>query len=786
MRKNHIFTSIFTVLLLFVGTALSAQMSDEQVIQELRRLENAGVSQQQMQVELMQRGVTPVQLQRIRNQQANRQNAIDIGADTEVNEHTLREHFEVPPAFDELPIIAPEDRIFGHDFFSAITFTPDMNMPTPANYILGAGDELIIDVWGHTAEHFRHTIAPDGHITIRDVGRIQLSGLTFEQAQARIKNQLATIYSDLASTHPQTFMAMSLGNVRTIQVHVMGEVMRPNTYTLSSLASVFHALHVSGGPNRIGSLRNIHVFRGGNKVATIDLYEYLMNADSSSDITLRDGDLVRVDPHSVLTQIIGEVRRPMWYEMRENETLDDLIRFAGGFTGNAFRGNVALLRRGDVEMEAFTLSGHEFASFHLQDGDQVSVESILDRFANMIEITGAVYRPGQYAIGNEIRTVKDLINIAQGTTGDAYLYRVLLHRQQDDLREIMYSFSLLDLLNGRRPDIILQRNDRLHVPSIFSIEDNITVSISGEVRAPGSFPFALNMHIEDLLLRAGGLTDAASTAQIDVFRRMRDPASVSVPVYTSETFSLSLRDGHVIESDVDFVLQPFDEVFVRRSPAYQAQQIVTVRGEVLHEGPYAKIRRDERLSSLIERAGGLTDAAFVQGARLSRELTEAERRRARDAADMAARVAGDTTFVDGLDFSRDYVSIDLVRALQNPGGNADAVLREGDILYIPVFNSTVRISGGVLHPNIVTYDSRMNLNAYVRQAGGFTRLAMRNRAYVVHMNGQVSTGRWATVTPGSEIVIPERPEREGVSMQNMLGMSTSLATLALVIMNILR
>ena len=785
MRRNYKFTSILTILFLAFSLTLSAQMSDQEVVREVQRLESAGMPHQQILMELSRQGVSVAQVQRILSQVSEVQDA--IAADN-VTHDRLRDEAVIPVrAPQQAPQGNPENRMFGQYFFSAgtLTFAPNMNMPTPANHILGAGDEIIIDVWGHSELNLRQYIAPDGHITVPGVGRIQLSGFTVQQAEGRIKNHLATIFSDLVSARPETFMAMSLGNVRTIMVHVVGEVVAPGTFTLSSFATVFHALYVSGGPNNIGSLRNIQVLRGGNIVATIDLYEYLMNSGGVGNITLRDGDIVRVNVHGILAQITGEVRRPMWFEILENETVEDLIRFAGGFGGDAFQSTVSLQRRGEFEREAFTLNEREFASFRLQDGDRVSVGSILDRVANMIEITGAVYRPGQYAIGNDIRTVRDLVNVAQGTTGDAYLYRVQLHRLQEDLRPTMKAFNLVQLLSGRIPDIPLQANDRLHIPSIFSIEDDVTVSIGGEVRSPGTFPFALNMHLEDLILRAGGLTSAASTAQIDVFRRVRDPRSTTVPSEISETFTVSLRDGHIIASEVELILQPFDRVVVRRSPGYEEQQIVTIRGEVLFEGQYARIRRDERLSSFVTRAGGVTEFAFLQGARLYRERTEIERRRAQDAAAAAARVVEDLEWIDGLDINRRIVAINLERALRNPGGDADIILQEGDMLYIPINPGTVEIVGGVLFPNVVAYDSRMSLTAYVRQAGGFTPLAMRNRAYVVHLNGQVSTGRWATVTPGSMIVIPERQPRERLTLQGTIGLTTSLATLLVVLLRVL-
>ena len=785
MQRKYTFTTLLTLFFLFVSTALFAQMSDQQVMQELLKYQNSGLSQQQIALELSKKGVPVTQLQRIKEQYENQQNVTNSAVDSNYDprENTFRDASEVQVITAQTPQAAPEELVYGQNFFSAgnLTFAPNMNMPTPANYVLGPGDELIIDVWGDSELNVRYTIAPDGHITVPGLGRIQLSGLNVKQAESKIRNEFSSIYSDLGSYTPRTFLGVSVGNVRTIKVNVMGEVITPGTYTLSSFASAFHALYVSGGPNKIGSLRNIRIFRSGDVIATVDLYEYLMRGNNTRDITLRDGDIVKVEPYGILAQVTGEVKRPMWYEMRPSETLHDLLQFAGGFSGNAYKANVSLLRKGSSEMEAYTLNEPEYAYFNLKDGDQVAVGNILDQYSNMVEITGAVYRPGKYAIGDQIKTVRDLISIAQGITGDAYVHRALLYRQQDDLKQTMQSFDLDALMSSRIPDIPLQKNDRLHIPSIFSIEDSLTVYVGGEVRAPGNYPYAENMHLEDVVLRAGGLRESASTAQIDVFRRFKDPASTTSSSQTGQALRFSLRDGEIISSDTTFVLHPFDQVVIRRSPGYEAQQNISVRGEVLFDGQYAKIKKDERLSSFIQRAGGLTEYAYAKGARLSRQLNEAERRRTRDALLARATAEGDSTYIENMDFSTQYVGIDLEKAMKKPGSDDDIILRQGDEIFIPQYEGTVKISGGVLYPNTVTYNKRMSLESYVRQAGGYSRLAMKNKPFVIYMNGKVASGRWAKIEPGCEIIVPERPERESVGIQNILGMSTTLASLALII-----
>ena len=770
MNRKYRFISLLTMLFLLTS-ALFAQVSDQQVIQELRKYENSSMSQQQILFELNKKGITATQLQRIRTQYEGNQQSAEGEPISNYNPANvlLRDSTEISLIIPEMLQTPPEEQVYGQNFFTSknLTFAPNMNMPTPANYVLGPGDEVIIDLWGNSELNLKYTITPDGYITVPGLGRIMLSGLNVKQAESKIRNQFSIIYSDLDSPTPGTFLAISVGNVRTIKVNVMGEVVTPGTYTLSSFASAFHALYVSGGPSKIGSLRNIHIYRDGKVAATVDLYEYLMKGNNMGDITLHDGDIVKVEPYGIRAQITGEVKRPMWYEMRPTGTLQDLIRFAG-------------------EMEAYTLNEPDYAQFNLMDGDQVSVGNILEQFSNMVEISGAVYRPGKYAISDQIKTVRDLVSIAQGIKGDAYVYRALLYRQQDDLKQTMQSFDLDALLSNRIPDIPLQKNDSLHIPSIFSIEDSVTVYIGGEVRAPGSYSYASNMRLEDIILSAGGLTESASTAQIDVYRRIKDPARTSMSASTGQAFQFSLKDGAIISSDTSFVLQPFDQVFVRRSPGYETQQNVTIKGEVLFGGQYAKLTKDERISSLIKRAGGLTDYAYIEGARLIRKSTPEEIERSRKAMYAQAKAERDSTYIAGIDFTTQTVGIDLEKALKKPGSDDDLILMEGDILTIPEYNNTVKISGGVLYPNTVTYNKRMNVDNYIRQAGGYSRLAMKNKTFVVYMNGKVASGRWARIEPGCEIIVPERPERQPMSLQGILGISTSIASLALLITNLIR
>ena len=791
--KRYLLTAL---LFLFITGTLFAQMSDQQVIDELRRYQNSGLSQEQIATEMVRKGISPTQLQRLRSQYNVTEGAQESGRTDTQNQLG---QFRNDMVISEIPSIPQdatpqEDKVYGETLFQRenLTFAPNMNMPTPANYVLGAGDEIIIDVWGDSELNVQYKIAPDGHITVPGLGRIQLSGMTVDQAESRIRTQFSTIYSDLDSSQPHTFLAISVGNVRTIKVNVMGEVRSPGTYTLSSFASAFHALYTAGGTTNIGSLRNIRIFRSGRQMADIDLYEYLIKGNNMEDITLQDGDIVMVEPHGILAQAKGEVRRPMWYEIKPHETLQDLIRYAGGFSENAFKGTITLQRSGDAEREVYTLSEAEYPVFQLHDGDKIQVDSILSRFTNMVEISGSVYRPGKYAISDRISTVRDLVEIAQGTTGDAYLQRALLYRENDDLTRSMRSFNLDALLSNQISDVELKRNDLIHIPSILALDDNLTVFIGGEVHNPATYPYAENMHVEDIILRAGGLTEAASTARIDVYRRIKDPSGTTITENTSTVHTFSLLDGEIVSNNPDFVLEPFDQVIVRRSPGYEEQQLVTIEGEVLFKGSYSKITKDERLSSLINRSGGLTPYAYTKGARLSRRLTPEEQQRVRESIQLKAQVDQldtESQLIQDLkeaNISNQYVAIELEKALKNPGGPEDIILREGDILNVPEYKEFVTISGAVLYPNMVTYKKNKKLSYYINQAGGYSRLAMKGKPFVVYMNGEVSSGRWARVEPGCEIIVPEKPEREPLNMQGILGLGTSIASIALLISNLVR
>jgi len=606
-----------TSVLLLITVATFSQLSDQQVIEQLKSYKNAGMTQEQILVDLAGKGVTKAQLERLKAQY---DASIAAGTATEVtpqNRTREQEGSDKVIVVKETTVRNPNE-IYGRDLFSSknLTFQPSMNLPTPENYQLGAGDEIVVDIWGNSEFTFRQSISSEGNINVPNIGPVFLNGLQIKEASVKIKRAFSRIYSDLSSPNPGTFIKISLGNIRSIQVNIMGEVVLPGTYTLSSFASVFHALYSAGGINEIGSLRDIKVYRGGKVVSTIDIYEYLMKGDNSEDITLREGDIVKVEPYKKRVQIVGVVKRPMIYEMKENETLITLIEYAGGFQSIAYKKNLRLTRKGDSELKVYTVESGDFSNFVLKDGDAFTVDNILDKYENRVEISGAVFRPGAYAIDSGIKTLKELINMAEGIKEDAFLSRTLLYRENKDLSITVESVDLSKLFSGEIADIALRKNDRLYVPSIDELRDELFVTLSGEVKRPANYPYAGNMSIEDLILQGGGLLESASRARIDISRRIKNPMSTTQTDEQSEVFSFTLERGLIISGEKNFILQPFDIVNVRRSPGYETQQNVYLRGEVVFGGAYPKIKRDERLSSFIQRAGGLTSSAYITGARM--------------------------------------------------------------------------------------------------------------------------------------------------------------------------
>lgn len=681
-------------------------------------------------------------------------------------------------------------RIFGHDMFtnSQLTFEPNLSIATPDNYVLGPGDEVIVDVWGDSQMTVESTISPDGKIFISNVGPVSLAGLTVAEASQRLRGVLSNIYEGLADGSVQ--MKLSLGSIRSIQVNITGEVTASGTYTVPSLATLFHALYVAGGVNELGTLRSVKIYRGGKLFSDVDVYDYILNGNSSRDIALRDGDLITVAPYGKLVEITGNVKRPMYYELKGGETVADLIRFAGDFNGEANRNMVSVTRRQGGKYSSFTVSSSDFGNFVLEDGDVVSVGGSIDRYENRVGVEGAVYRPGYYAIDDKTTTLKQLIERADGLREDAFMPRAILYREKPDWSLEVKSIDLAKLMSGEIADITLRPNDLLVVADESGMRENYTVSILGSVSRPDTYPYAENMTVEDLLVAAGGLLESASTANVAVTRRIKDPKSLNVSEQLFETFTININDSLSVGQGEEFVLEPFDQVYVRRSPVYITQSSVTVNGEVAFGGNYPLSHRNMRLSEVIAAAGNVTPGAFVEGAYLLRRMTDEEQVQTQALQDMIAAQASsgsnDSLNMSGVKIQSVYpVGINLEEALENPGSDADIVLRDGDVVSVPMYNGTVRVMGAVLYPNSVTYSDGKKLKYYVDAAGGFDNRARKNKAFVIYMNGMVASGKSAEIRPGCIVIVPSKNQTEPISWAEAVGLLSSTASTAAVIISVL-
>ena len=694
-------------------------------------------------------------------------------------------------------------KVFGRDIFNnkELSFEPNMNIATPQNYRLGPGDAVIIDIYGASQKTIQSTVSPDGEVTIEGYGPVNVSGLTVAQANARLRNTVGSRYRS-------SRVKLTVGQTKTIMVNVMGEVKAPGTYTLSAFATVFHALYMAGGTNDLGTLRNIKVYRNNRLVTVVDIYDYILNGKLTGNVRLADNDVIVVGPYDCLVTVTGKVKRPMIYEMKKNESVNSLLKYSGGFAGDAYKKSVRVNRKTGREKSVYNVEEFDFANFRIDDGDSVSVDSILPRYANTVEIKGAVFRPGMYNLGEQINSVRTLIEHAEGLTEDAFTNRAVMHRMKQDRNLEVISVDLAGIMSGKLPDIPLKENDVLFIPTRQDKSFERTLTIRGEVQYPGVYKYAENETVEDFVLQAGGLTDKASTVNVMVSRRVKDATALRPDSIIAQNFTLSLKDGFVIDGKEGFKLMPFDEVLIRKSPAYSEQQNVAIEGEVMFGGAYALSRRNARLSDLFHKAGGATDQAYIKGARLIRRANATERERMqavlkmqreqqkKNLLQLAASSSNGSNLqqiaqgaqnaeLEKFNVPDEYpVGIDLAEALANPGSDADVVLREGDRLVVPQYNGTVKINGAVMYANTVAYEKGKSVNYYINEAGGYASDATKRKAYIIYMNGKVAkVGRGTKVMPGCEIVVPAKLKRK-MSVAETMSLGTSMSSIAAMIATI--
>lgn len=785
--------SILLVLSLFTSSmALAQGISDSEVLRIALQEKKAGTSESAVATKLIQKGATPEQIQRMRQQYAKQitQRGMDNTVDNAIG--NAKERMRVNNEVSDNTIITYEDenapeyvpeemaptgkKVFGRDIFNnkSLTFEPQMNIATPQNYVLGPGDQIVVDIFGESQANMTLTVSPDGDVIIPDYGPVHVSGLSVASAQSRIRSRLGKNFQD-------SEIKTSLGQTRTILVNVMGEVRAPGTYTLSAFATVFHALYRAGGVNDLGTLRNIKVFRQGRQISVVDIYEFILNGRLAGNVRLQDNDVIQVGTYDCIVDITGSVKRPMAYEMRRTESLSTLLKYSGGFTGNAYKQLLRVLRQSEDMKSVYNVEEFDLANFKVEDGDSVIVDANYDRYKNMVEIKGAVFRPGMYRLGEKVNSVRTLIEMASGLTEEAMTTHAVLRRMKPSRTQEVLSIDPKGILEGSVPDVPLQNEDILFIPTLAEHQNLRTLTIVGEVIFPGTYDYADNMTLEDFILQAGGLTDKASAVKIDVSRQLKDAHAQQADMELAKTFSFSLKDNYIVEGQRDFVLEPYDIVQVRKSPVYQEPIRVTVEGEVTYQGDYTMERKNQRLSDVIKAAGGVVPGSYIRGARLIRQMSEAERARMQSIIKIARQSAEgeDSIALDKVEVSDTYpVGIHLDEALENPGSTQDIELMDGDRLIVPRFNHTVRISGDVNAPNTVAFDEGKNYKYYIKQAGGFGNRAKKSHTYIVYQNGTMALAKEGKIEQGCEIVVPSKAPRNENAIAQWLGIGTSAASLA--------
>lgn len=774
MCKLVLFFSLFTLSI----SAVFAQMSNEQVEQYIQNAIASGKSEQQIKAELLSSGIHMGQQRQGATIQEHTDNRVQNAVASPVGQPEGESSFSNDN----------RSNIFGHSLFHSktMTFEPNENAATPSGYRIGPGDEVLVDIWGISEAHFKQKVTPEGVIFIAQVGAIPLNGLTVDQATEKIRHAVSSRYAGLGGGSTQ--ISVTLGSIRTINVHMMGELAVPGTYRLSSFSTLLNALYRAGGITNSGSLRNVQLVRNGATIDTIDIYQYLFYGITEKETKLNDGDVIIVPPYEQLVTIEGQVKRPMMYELRRGETLEDALRYAGGFVGKAYQSQLNVVRQTGREKQIFTLNEKEYSQFKMADGDVVTVESNLTRYENMVSIAGAVYRPGEYELGGGIATVRQLIEHAEGLTPDAFLGRAVLIRENDDLSLQTIAIDLKKLVNGESTDLLLKKNDKLVVSRTNDLQDNGTMTILGWVNEPGTFPYAKNTSIEDMVIRAGGFKHGASTIRADVARRIYDPKSNNKTDQLAQVFTLSFNDGLALSENSDFTLEPYDIVIVRRSPDYSKQQKITIKGEVLFPGEYILSSTDERLSSVIQRAGGLTPNAYTKGSKLIRHIEKEEKEELKQVMENISANADIDALTMKQTLQETYpVGIQLDYAMKHRGSDHDIILQNGDEITIPCYDGTVRINGEVMRPNSVSYVKGKHARYYINQAGGYGSHAKKCKTFIVYPNGTVSRARWLTrVDPGCEIIVPQKNERVQMSVTERLALASATASLASVVIALIR
>jgi protein involved in polysaccharide export with SLBB domain len=766
------------------------ELSDNEIAEFWEKTQNSGLTLSQLEKEAKNRNVPADEIIKLKERINNLQtNTLNKSKTTKTGERKSTSKTNVNEQLGK-----EESKIFGAELFNNknLTFEPNMKMATPQNYQIGPDDELIIDIYGYSEETMNLNVSPDGNIRIPLAGIVQVSGLTIEQAKVKIIRALSQIYERINTG--ETKVNITLGNIRSIKVLIVGEVNLPGTYTLPSLATVFNALYASGGPNKNGSMRNIKVIRNNKVIVTLDIYDFMLKAEAKGNIRLQDQDIIKINPYENKISIKGEVKREGYFEVQKNETLNDVINFAGGFTNDAFKERIKVIRNTSKQKSVADIQQELFGMFNPKSGDEFLVDKLLNRFENRVIINGAVFRPGTYALESGLSVLK-LINKAEGLKEDAFTTRAIIYRLKEDNSLTMLSINLIDAKEGKVPDILLQREDIIQIASKLDLKEGYNVTINGQVINPGSFSYAQNMKIEDLIIAAGGFKEAASYSRVEVSRRKFDidktKANTEIAIVKQFDLDKDLKDN----ASLKFELEPFDIVNVFTQPGYEPQKNVSIEGEVVYPGKYTLEKNNEHISDLLKRSGGLTASGSIEGIVLLRQKNKnvveniikanklrALQKQSKDTADVNEQILNS----ENEDY--DIVGIDVKKILKKPGSKADLFLREGDIIRVPYEKQTVLVSGEVLYPVKVNINNASGLKGFVTNAGGFSSKALRRKSYVVYANGTVKATNnflvfnlYPKIKPGCEIIIPKKDIKRGTSMAEITAITTSLSTLVFLI-----
>lgn len=793
---NTVIRNVLLGGLLLLAVPLAAQVPQELI----DKAKAAGMSETQIQQEIAKR-----------MGQSDTGQATKRASEAVVTDRTVA----TPPGKEELSmeeqrqINLPEndlkETVFGREIFSNknLSFEPDLNIPTPKNYILSAGDELLINVWGDSELNLKLKVSSEGVILVPSLGPVSVGGLTVEAAENRIRQELGRIMSTLSGNTDgaNTFVSVSLSQIRSIKVNIVGEVIAPGTYTLPSFATLFNALYAAGGINEIGSLRGIKVYRKSKEVAQLDVYDYLLNGKYEANIRLEENDMIIIPPYDQLAVVRGKVKRNRIFEMKKGETLQQLLNMTGGFTGDAYTKDVRIKRKAGSRYQIATVTEDKYSTFIMMDADSLMVDSVIPFYENRLTITGAVWRPGEYELSPTVNTVKGLVKQAAGLKGDEFAGRAQITRLNEDFTTTVIAVDIRGILSGVSPDVELKLEDQLYIPSLFDLREPYTIKVSGAVNFTDTvLPYRKSLTVEDAIMMAGGLKESAATVNVEVARRIKDTKAEQNSNQTAEVFNFTLNDNLGLlpadgkTSGTVFTLEPFDEVYVRYSPGYKEQQVIRIDGEITFAGDYVLAVKNSRLSDIVAKAGGITPDAYVKGASLKRKLTEDEMRRLETLLELSSNKQSRDSVALSLENIKDYsVGIDLEKALANPGTAHDVVLRDGDKLYIPQLQSTVKINGAVTYPNSVTYTKGMSVGDCLSQAGGYNDIA-RKYPIVIYMNGKVATTkksfiffkRYPKIEPGCEIVVPTKTQRDRkTSLAEVLSIASSTTSMAAMVTSII-